>query len=329
MLASLPSAFPFRGCTVAEQSPASLSPWRTCPTRNPQMENQFVSSSHSENYGAETFLSRFGPWALIAGASDGIGESFARTLAARGINVALLARREPLLRELAADIEAAHGVATRVIVADLTADDLMERVTVGTHDLEVGILVYNAGAVHGAKTFHDQPIDHALGLVNLNCRGPVLLAHHFGGPMRDRGHGGLLLLTSMAALSGSSYTASYNSTKSFDLILAESLWHELGPHSVDVMAVIAGATRTPSMLSSNESFEDYPGIMEPDEVAVGALANLGRGPRWVAGEANRAAASGIASLPRVQAINGMSAAAAQLYDLPHTEVKGVNFDEMD
>lgn len=288
-----------------------------------------VSNTTSSHYNENSFLSHFGPWALVAGASDGIGESFARQLAAKGINVALLARREPLLRELAADIESTHGVETRVIVADLTADDLMERVVDGTRDLEIGILVYNAGAVHGAKKFHDQPIEHALGLVNLNCRGPILLAHHFGKPMRERGRGGLLLLSSIAALSGSSYTASYNATKSFDLILAESLWHELGADGVDVMAVIAGATRTPSMLSSNESFEAYPGIMEPDEVAAGALANIGRGPRWVAGESNRAAAGGIAALPRVQAINEMSAAAAGLYDLPHTEAKGIDFSEMD
>lgn len=283
----------------------------------------------TEHYDPETFRNRFGPWALVAGASDGIGESFARQLAERGLHVVLLARREALLEEVAAGIRADHGVQTRVVVADLTADDLDERVARGTEDLEVGLLVYNAGAVHGAKHFHDQPIEHALGLVDLNCRGPVLLSHRLGGRMRERGRGGIVLLTSMSAMSGSSYTTSYCATKSFDLMLAEGLWHELGPQGVDVMAVIAGATRTPSMLSSNETFEDYPGIMESDDVASGALSNLGRGPAWIAGDTNREAAKGMLPVSRTGLINGMAEATAKLYDLPFVEMKGQDFGELD
>jgi short-subunit dehydrogenase len=277
----------------------------------------------------QAFRDRYGPWALVAGASDGIGEHFARELAGRGLHVVLLARREALLEELAADLRAEHGIETRVLVADLTGTDLDERVEEGTRDLEVGLLVYNAGAVHGARKFHDQPIEHALGLVDLNCRGPILLGHRLGNAMRQRGRGGMVFLTSMAALSGSSYTAAYNSTKSFDLIFAESLWHELAPEGVDVMATIAGATRTPSMLTSNPAFEAYPGVMEPAEVASGALDSLGRGPVWVAGEKNRAAAKGMLPVPRVALINGMSQACAQLYDLPFEAVEGLTFDELD
>jgi short-subunit dehydrogenase len=190
-------------------------------------------------------------------------------------------------------------------------------------------LIYNAGAVHGAKHFHDQPVEHALGLVNLNCRGPVLLAHRLGLRMRERRRGGIVLLTSIAALSGSSYTSSYCSTKAFDLMLAESLWHELGPQGVDVMGVIAGATRTPSMLTSNSAFEAYPGIMKPEEVARGALANLGRGPVWVAGAANRETVKNMMPVPRTQLINGMAQATAQLYELPYIEMKGVDFGDLD
>ncbi|HPG27251.1 MAG TPA: SDR family NAD(P)-dependent oxidoreductase, partial [Myxococcota bacterium] len=246
----------------------------------------------------DDFRARYGPWALVAGASDGIGECFARALARRGTNLVLLARREPLLADLAAELRARHGIETRCLPADLTGDDLDRRVADATDDLEVGLLVYNAGAVHGARPFHDQPVEHALGLVALNCRGPVLLAHRLGRRMRDRGRGGMLFLTSMAALAGSSYTATYCATKSFDLVLAEALWHELTPRGVDVMAVIAGATRTPSMLTSNPGFEDYPGLMEPEDVAAGALANLGRGPVWVAGKANRETAKGMMPVPR-------------------------------
>jgi short-subunit dehydrogenase len=277
----------------------------------------------------DTFRTRFGPWALVAGASDGIGESFARDLARRGLNVVLLARREKLLEEVAEDIRATYGVQTRVVVADLTGEDLDDRVARGTDDLDVGLLVYNAGAAIGAKHFHDQPVEHAMGLVRLNCRGPVLLTHRLGRTMRERGRGGILLLTSMGAMSGSSFTAVYCATKSFDLLFAEALWHELGPQGVDVMAVVAGATRTPSMLSSNEIFEEYPGIMEPEDVASGALANLGRGPIWVAGDANREVARGMLPVPRIGLINGMARATAQLYDQPFVEMKGTEFGDLE
>ena len=96
----------------------------------------------NELYDPETFRSRFGPWALVAGASDGIGECFARELAERGLNIVLLARREALLEELATDIRSKHGVEARVLVADLTGDDLDERVATGIGDLEIGAVGY-------------------------------------------------------------------------------------------------------------------------------------------------------------------------------------------
>ena len=107
----------------------------------------------------DDFRARYGPWALVAGASDGIGECFARALARRGTNLVLLARREPLLADLAAELRARHGIETRCLPADLTGDDLDRRVADATDDLEVGLLVYNAGAVHGARPFHDPPVE--------------------------------------------------------------------------------------------------------------------------------------------------------------------------
>ncbi len=276
------------------------------------------------------FRSRYGPWALIAGASDGIGESFARHLAERGINVILVARREALLDQLAAEIEATHAVETRTIAIDLTRDDLVERIRSEIEGLEIGLLVYNAGGSHDARKFHDLEVDHALGQVRLNCVGPVKLAHLLGRAMRERGRGGILLLSSVASAVGSSYTAIYGATKMFDIVLAEALWHELAPEGVDVMGVILGATRTPSVQAAIENFESFSAAkMEPDEVVVGALANIGKGPTWVAGDFNRQAVKTLRSLPRVTAINALSDAAARLHGLPSTAVEGLEFDEME
>ena len=154
-----------------------------------------------------SFRDRYGPWALVAGASDGIGEAFARRIAERGVNVLLLARREALLARLAEEIRAEHGVEARPLVADLTAPDLDARVEAATRGLEVGLLVYNAGAVHGVGAFHERPLEHAQQLVALNCTAPLLLAHRLGGPMRARRRGGIVLVTSMVALSGSAHVA--------------------------------------------------------------------------------------------------------------------------
>jgi short-subunit dehydrogenase len=274
-----------------------------------------------------TFRERYGPWALVAGASDGIGECFARRIAAEGVNVLLLARRETLLAKLAAELAAEHGVEARPLVADLTAGDLDRRVAEATRELEVGLLVQNAGAVHGARPFHDHPVEHALGLVALNCAGPVLLAHRLGARMRERGRGGIVLVGSMISFAGSAWVAVYAATKAFGRILAEGLWHELRPHGVDVLGAIAGATKTPAMLASSASFASYPGAMEPDEVARGALAFLGRGPIWIAGEAHRKAAAALSPAPRIPLIDAMSQATASIYGLPHTPASGAEFHE--
>jgi len=274
-----------------------------------------------------SFRERYGPWALVAGASDGIGECFARRVAAEGVNLLLLARREPVLAALAGELRATHGIEARTVVADLTSPDLDARVEAATRDLDVGLLVYNAGAVHGGAAFHDRPVAHALGLVALNCTGPVLLAHRLGSRMRARGRGGIVLMGSMICFAGSAYVATYSATKAFDHILAEGLWHELAPHGVDVLCAIAGATKTPSMLASNESFANYPGAMEPDEVARGALDFLGRGPVWIAGAGNRATAKGLSPVPRIPVINGMSEASAGIYGLPHSAASGMEFAE--
>jgi len=269
-----------------------------------------------------SFRDRYGPWALVAGASDGIGEAFARGIAERGVNLLLLARREALLERLAEDIRASSGVEARPLVADLTAPDLDARVEAGTRGLDVGLLVYNAGAVHGVGAFLEQPLAHAEKLVALNCTGPLRLAHRLGGPMCARQRGGIVLVTSMVALSGSAHVAAYAATKSFDWILAQSLWHELKPHRVDVLAAVVGMTKTPSLLASEPHFPAGVAAMEPDEVAPGALDFLGRGPVWFAGKANRAAAKGLGAMPRAALIDTMSRLTASLYGLPHVEATG-------
>lgn len=265
-----------------------------------------------------SFKHQYGPWALIAGGSEGIGLAFAELLAQRGINLVLLSRNDQKLSDARATIRRQSAVDVRCIRIDLSGDDYMPSVIQATADIEIGLLIYNAGAVHGAELFLDQDVTSATHLVNLNCRGPVLLAHHFGRLMRNRRRGGMILLSSMAALAGGSYIATYAATKSFDIVFAQSLWHELKSDNIDVLGLIAGATATPAMAASgfdlSQGDEDgAPVFMSSVAVAQEGLDNLKNGPIRVAGEGNRAALDWFSSLPRAELVELMSQATADLY----------------
>ena len=265
-------------------------------------------------------------WALIAGASEGIGAAFAQQLADAGLNLVLLSRNLEKLQRLDDSIRSGTGVQTRLVAADLTADYVLDTVKEQTADLEIGLLIYNAGASHGLNLFHDWPLEHSLGLVNLNCRTPVMLAHHFGLAMRERRRGGMIFLSSLSAFAGGSYVATYAGTKAFDIVFAQSLWHELASYNIDVTSLVAGATRTPAMASSGidldqEEIRRSYVIMEPEDVAREGLAALGTGPVWIAGEKNRENMEQMsAHLSREQAIEVMSMANAKLNDKPYIPV---------
>jgi short-subunit dehydrogenase len=257
------------------------------------------------------FRERYGPWALVAGASAGLGESFARALAARGLNLLLVARRADALDGVAAALRAAHGVEVRTAAADLARPDLGEVVAALAEGAEVGLLVYNAAA-SAIGPFLERPLAEQLRVIDVNCRAPLVLAHRLGGAMAARGRGGLLLMASLAGGQGNPLLASYAASKAFDVVLAEGLWAELRGRGVDVLACRAGATDTPGYAASRPK-ASVP-LMDADEVARQALAALGAGPTVVAGALNKVAAFAFGRLlPRRAAIRIMERATRRLY----------------
>jgi short-subunit dehydrogenase len=257
------------------------------------------------------FRERYGPWALVAGASAGLGEAFARLLAARGLNLVLVARRADALEALAADLRREHGVEARPLPLDLARPDAGATAIRGAAAQEIGLLVYNAA--HSAiGPFLERPVEEHLRVLDVNCRAPVVLAHGLGGAMAARGRGGILLMTSLAASQGNPLLASYAASKAFDLVLAEGLWAELRGRGVDVLACRAGATRTPGYAASRPR-RSVP-LMEADDVARRALEALGRRPSTVTGALNRVAAFAFARLlPRRASIQIMGRATRRLY----------------
>ncbi len=256
-----------------------------------------------------TFAAKYGPWALVAGASDGVGAAFAAGLAERGLNVALIARRQTVLDQVAADIEARTSAQTRTLAMDLTDPGAASAVFAATSDLHVGFLVYCAGADPDFKPFLANSVQAAEAMVQRNCVVPMQLCHHFARPMVERGSGGIVIFGSGAGLAGGPNMVAYGASKAFDMVFAEALWAELHDKGVDVLGLILGKTDTPALRRLEHGRGQ---ISSPDEVPPGAAAvqdviaeafeNLTNGPTWMVGDDMRAAAQMLSSLPRNQAV---------------------------
>lgn len=219
---------------------------------------------------------KYGPWAVIAGGSEGIGPALAEELAKQGINSVLLARKPEPLEATAADIRARYGVEVRTLSLDLTDVAMLDRVRAATDDIEVGLLVYNAGASHRTGPFIAWEIDDVMRVIQLNVVGQTLLSHHFGRLMAARGRGGIVLMGSLAGVAGSPSVVTYSGAKAYSQIFSEGLWWELGQRGVDVLHVVVGKTDTPAMarLGIDHGDEGDSGL----DVARVALENLGNGP---------------------------------------------------
>ena len=228
-----------------------------------------------------TDLTTYGPWAVIAGGSEGVGAEFAALLAEGGVNLVLIARKpDPLERTAARCREL--GVQTRTLAIDLV--DGVEAVIAATADLEVGLLIYNAGANTCSEEFLDGALADFGRVIDLNVTAMLTLVQHYGRPMRDRRRGGILMVGSMAGYLGSVRHTIYGGVKAFGRIFAESLWLELRDYDVHVLELVLGVTRTPAMERGGLNF-DVPGmrVAEPADVAREGLEHLAEGPVFVAG----------------------------------------------
>jgi len=264
-----------------------------------------------------TFATKYGPWALVAGASDGLGAAFAAGLAERGVNVVLLARRQALLDEVAAEINSRTSAQTHTLAIDLAQPGAASAIAAATSDLEIGFLVYCAGADPNFKPFLTNPIEAAETMVQRNCMVPMQLCHHFAPVMVERGSGGIVIFGSGAGLAGGPNMVAYGASKAFDMVFAEALWAELHDKGVDVLGLILGKTDTPALrqLEHSRGQIDSPDDMPPgaaavEDVIAEAFDNLTNGPTWMVGEDMRAALLMMASLSRNQIVELFTQAAA-------------------
>ncbi|MFB9930578.1 SDR family NAD(P)-dependent oxidoreductase [Amycolatopsis halotolerans] len=244
-------------------------------------------------------VEKYGPWAVIAGGSEGVGASFAHQLAEAGINLVLIARKPAPLAETAAAVRA-RGVEVLTVQVDLLDPDALSTIREVTDGLEIGLLIFNAGANSYGHEFVTGDLSRVRGVIDLNITAQLALTHHFGALMAARGRGGIMLVGSLAGYLGQEEISVYSAVKAFSRVFAEGLWLEMRERGVDVLELVLGVTRTPAMERAGLAF-DLPGlnVAEPDDVAREGLAHLADGPVWVAG-GNLAAAEKRSGFPRAE-----------------------------
>jgi short-subunit dehydrogenase len=235
-------------------------------------------------------LNRYGPWALVAGASEGLGEAFAEVLADWGFNLVLVARREQVLESVARRLTEAYGVTARCIPADLGKAETAADVAARCAGIDLGLVIYNA-AYAPMGEFAALPAGLLQQAIDVNVRGPVNLIHALLPGLQARPRAGVVLMSSLAGEHGSPKIATYAATKAFTTALAGGLWSELGRDGIDVTACIAGAVRTPGLIAAVESGtqREAPGTLDAARVAGRALLALGRRPVTVPGLTNKLA----------------------------------------
>lgn len=226
------------------------------------------------------FSAKYGPWAVIAGASEGTGRAFARLLAAKGLSLVLIARRLEPLDELAAEIRSKNGIECVTASIDLSKHDAIDRIVEVTGNRDVGLFVSNAGSDPNGTRFLDGDVQIWIDLMNRNVMTTMQSSHHFGRKLVKRGRGGLLLVNSYACYGGGSFIAVYSATKAAELCFAEGLWAELNDKGVDVLTLVMGMTDTPEfrkvLAKSNRTLP--PGTAAAEDVAAFGLLNLANGP---------------------------------------------------
>jgi len=230
------------------------------------------------------FKEKYGPWALIAGASHGLGAVFARQLASLGLNCVLLSRRPAVLETLKKELELEYGIEALSVGIDLMTEDAVDKIIERVGDREIGLLVYNAGAPPLTEAFLKVSANDWDGFVRMNTVTVYRCCHHFGSQMIERGRGGVILVGSHAAFGGTKKLSLYTATKGFILNLGESLWAEWKDQGVDVLNLVIGSTDTPTMrehMAAHGMVLPEGALPTPEEIVPLGLAKLSDGPSLV------------------------------------------------
>jgi short-subunit dehydrogenase len=263
------------------------------------------------------FNKRYGTWALIAGASEGLGAAFARALAKQDVNLVLVARRKEPLEALAEEVRAASGMEVRCYDGDLASAPFLEKLRTECRSLDLGVVVCNA-AQSPIGDFVTRDTDDLSRVVDVNVRAPLLLLRGLLPEMVSRKRGAVILMSSMTGHVGTPRIAAYAASKAFLRVLAESLWYELKDKGIDVIACSCGAVRTPGYATA--AGREAPGTLNPDRVVKRAMLGLGAGPVVMPGYINKIATQVMTRLlPKWMAISILASSTKKLAEVRDTK----------
>ena len=234
------------------------------------------------------FKDKYGPWAIIIGAAEGLGEAYCIALAKRKMNLVMVDNRLSILKTLANRLHKEYGILTQTLHIDLNNKDATTIILEAVNELDIGLLIYNA-AYSQIKPFVNYSTEELDAFVTVNASSQIQLVHAFANKLiSSEKTGGIILMSSLAGLIGMQLVAPYAATKAFTWNLAEALNYELKPHHIDVMACISGATATPTYLKSNPKYGFIkPLVMQAETVAEASLNKLGKKALFIPGFSNR------------------------------------------
>lgn len=270
-----------------------------------QLQSVLVSIIEMKTVRDQEFIDQYGPTALVTGASSGIGKSFAKLLAAKGLDLVLVARRVQRLDELALHLKNAYGVNVQVCAADLADINAAQEIFDITDSLDIGLVISNAGfGFKGAYASADPKV--MTDMLMVNCHTPMLLARGFVPRLQQRKKGGIIFTSSVEGLIGCPFSTAYAASKAFVHSLGEGLWAELLSENIHVLTLCPGATDTEAPRLQGIDPATLHNVMSPDEVAGLALENIRNGPVYIPSEHYKASFERLLSMPRRDALLAMA-----------------------
>lgn len=238
--------------------------------------------------------SKYGDWALVTGASNGIGKEIAKGLAQSKINLIINARNENELNMLAAKWRGQFGINIKTIAADLGTAKGISKIIEHTEDKEIGLLVTAAGFGTSGK-FINNSLEEELNMMNVNCKAVLVLVYEFANRFKAQHRGGVILFSSLVAFQGTPYAANYAATKAYIQIFGEGLNVELKPYNIDVLVAAPGPVKTGFGKRANMKMDN---AESPELVVKNVLNALGKKSTVVPGKIGKFLTYSLRLLPR-------------------------------
>ncbi len=242
----------------------------------------------------QKLLDRYGPWALVTGASSGIGKELSRLLAEAGFNLVLNGRNEIALQELSAELEDTYGTIADSIVADISSISNITELIDSLEDLPIGLFVASAGFGTSGE-FVNSSLDQEVTMLQVNTLALMMLTHHFARKFAKQKRGGIILMSSIVAFQGTPNAANYGATKAYVQSLGEGLYHELKPYGVDVLAAAPGPVNSGFADAANMQMGN---ALKPSQVGLPILKALGKKSTTFPGGLTKILMFGLRTVPR-------------------------------